>query len=222
MLPATRCRDGLVHPGSDDRTDAELLTQIREGRADAKAQLFVRYRMTVTRVLRGMVGPDPDLEDLVQEVFLRALVAIAHASRPIELHPWLSALAVFTARDQFRRRRRRSVFLLPPADLPELAVSPRDQEGTEAIRGLADVLQQLPEDQSRAFSLRHVMGFELTDVAAACGVSLATIKRRLGAARENVMSLAGARPALRERIEESGWAIGGCANAPCASAARHR
>ena len=62
------------------------------------------------------------------------------------------------------------------------------------------LLDTLPENERLAFSLRFIAEMELTEVAAACGCSLATIKRRL--TRAEAHFLAGARqdPALNERL----------------------
>jgi RNA polymerase sigma-70 factor (ECF subfamily) len=51
------------------------------------------------------------------------------------------------------------------------------------------------------FVLRYVEGFELTECAAAIGVSLATLKRRLGRATESFGARARNEPALLDWIE---------------------
>ena len=51
------------------------------------------------------------------------------------------------------------------------------------------------------FALRHVDGMELTAVAAACGVSLATIKRRLSRAQKTFVRLAAENDALSPWLE---------------------
>ena len=65
------------------------------------------------------------------------------------------------------------------------------------------VLGGLDTDQRIAFALRFIAGMELTEVAASCGVSLATIKRRLSRA-QNIFSAAAVRePALAEWLAKS-------------------
>jgi RNA polymerase sigma-70 factor, ECF subfamily len=63
------------------------------------------------------------------------------------------------------------------------------------------VLDALDTDQRIAFALRFVAGMELTEVAASCGVSLATIKRRLSRAQINFAALAKREPALAEWLK---------------------
>jgi RNA polymerase sigma-70 factor (ECF subfamily) len=70
------------------------------------------------------------------------------------------------------------------------------------------VLGNLDADQRIAFALRFVAGMELTEVAASCGVSLATIKRRLSRAQSTFASSAQREPALVEWLKR-GSAEGG-------------
>jgi RNA polymerase sigma-70 factor (ECF subfamily) len=63
------------------------------------------------------------------------------------------------------------------------------------------VLGGLDTDPRIAFALRFVAGMEPTEVAASCGVSLATIKRRLSRAQSNFASAARREPALAEWLE---------------------
>ena len=59
-------------------------------------------------------------------------------------------------------------------------------------------------DQRIPFALRYVQGLELTAVADACGVSLATVKRRLARAEGRFVIMARRHPALKEWVEEGG------------------
>jgi RNA polymerase sigma-70 factor (ECF subfamily) len=63
------------------------------------------------------------------------------------------------------------------------------------------VLERLPADERVAFALRFIDSMELTQVADACGVSLATIKRRLSRAQQTFQRLAAEHAVLREWLE---------------------
>jgi RNA polymerase sigma-70 factor (ECF subfamily) len=56
----------------------------------------------------------------------------------------------------------------------------------------------LPADERIPFALRFIDGMELTEVARACTVSLATIKRRLSRAEQRFTAFAALEPALAE------------------------
>ena len=56
-------------------------------------------------------------------------------------------------------------------------------------------------DNRIAFTLRYMHEMDLTEVAAATGVSLATVKRRLARAKKQFMALAKEHPELKEWLE---------------------
>lgn len=185
-------------------SDAGLARALRAGQPGAAATLFDRYGKHVERVLLRVLGPDPELEDLVQDVFVAALESIAQLSEPSALKAWLSKIAVFTARSRIRRRQRwRFLRFVPAEDLNDVVSEVPRVEASAALKSTYRVLAQLPADERIAFALRFMEGMDLTEVAAACSVSLATIKRRLSRAQSGFVRLARDCPALSE------WLSGG-------------
>lgn len=182
-------------------TDAALVTALRAGRREGAEALFDRYAGHVQRVLQRVLGPDQDIEDMVQDVFVAAFEAVHRLQDPSALRAWLAQIAVYTARGRIRRRVRwRILTFRPLAELDELQAPHTDGEMSEALRATYRVLGRLPTDERIAFALRFVEGMELTEVAQACDVSLATIKRRLSRARGRFSELAAHEPSLAEWI----------------------
>ena len=180
-------------------SDAGLVVALRAGRRSAKAALFDRYGRHVQRVLSRVLGPDPDIPDLMQDVFVAALESIDRLADPNALRSWLSRIAVFTARGRIRRRVRwRFVRSDCSDDLLEIEAHYASAEVSEALRATYRVLNQLPSDERIAFALRFIDGMELTEAAQACGVSLATIKRRLAKAQIRFVDVAKREPSLHE------------------------
>ena len=71
----------------------------------------------------------------------------------------------------------------------------------DALRRVYRLLEHLPVDERIAFGLRFMDGMGLRETAELCGVSPATIKRRLGRAQARFLAEAARDPLLRERIE---------------------
>ncbi len=206
LLPLRKSQSELPLPESDEL----LVLSLRARHPDAGTQLFDRYAPHVRRVLVRVMGPDTEILDLVHDVFVTALESVNRLIDPKALRAWLTQIAVFTARARIRRRvRGRILRFLPFSELPEPELPPADFEGSEAMQAVYRVLDALDTDQRIAFALRLVAGMELTEVAASCGVSLATIKRRLSRAQTNFSSLAGREPALAEWLKVSVVADGG-------------
>jgi RNA polymerase sigma-70 factor (ECF subfamily) len=100
-------------------------------------------------------------------------------------------ISVRKARKLIARRKRWSfVRNVAPTDLPEQTAATSSAEINEAFRSTYRLMAELPVDDRIAFTLRHVEGMELTAVAQATDVSLATAKRRVARARRRFIQLA--------------------------------
>jgi RNA polymerase sigma-70 factor (ECF subfamily) len=185
--------------------DATLVEALRAGHPQAPTELFDRYGAHVEAVLANVMGLDPDLGDLLHEVFARALAGIFGLKEGERLKAWLTAIAVFTARSVIRARsQRRWLHFLAPERLPQEAGPAVCDEAREAVRCTYQVLERLPADLRIAFALRYVQGMELSEVAATCDVSLSTVKRRLTLAERRFVKLARRHPALQPWVSEGG------------------
>jgi RNA polymerase sigma-70 factor (ECF subfamily) len=170
--------------------------------AAGTAALFARYHEHVRRVLLHELGPDAELADLVQEVFLTAIDSIGRLEDPDALRGWLGSIAVFTARARLRQRTRRRIFqLLPTDELPEVEHAPTPPEVDEALRATYRVLTRMPVEERIVFSLRFIDGMDLPEIARCSEVSLSTIKRRLNKAEARFSAIAGREPALEEWLD---------------------
>lgn len=137
----------------------------------------------VASVALRVLGRPSEVDDLVQDVFLRVLGRLGDLRDPGALRGWL---AVITARLARRRLRTRSWKMWLGVDhdydyaqLADRGASPDDRA---LLRELYRALDRLPVRQRLAWTLRHVEGFELAQVAAACDCSLASAKRWIAAA----------------------------------------
>lgn len=204
-----RLRDERGEPGSDAGSqaqraaeDAALVVGVRARDRNAVAHLFERHGARVRRVLRSVLGPsESEIEDLVHEVFVRALENIGSLERHDRLENWLVGIAVFVARE-FIRRRTRSRFFPLFADVPEPEVNRVPEHVTEAVRDTFSVLDKLPADERIVFSLRFIEGLDLAAVALVCDVSLSTTKRRLRDAETRFRGAARAFSSLAPFLEE--------------------
>ncbi|HET9960598.1 MAG TPA: sigma-70 family RNA polymerase sigma factor [Polyangiaceae bacterium] len=193
-------RSGAVIALHSD-SDAALVRALREREPHAGTALFDRYGMHVRRVLARVLGPDPELGDLLQDVFVSALSSIHTLEDPSALRAWLTRMAVFTARGRIRRRSRwRFLKFVADDELPEPLAPAQDAEGSQALSAVYRVLKCLPADQRIVFALRVFDGMELNAVATACGVSLSTAKRRLARAQTRFMELSRREPVLADWV----------------------
>jgi len=201
VLRLADARQDAPRPAGEDAI--ELARALREGEAWAERALLEQQTAHVERILTRILGGRGDLDDLVQEVFVRAFERVEELREPRALRGWLTAIAVFVAREAIRAgKRRRWLVFLPPEETPELVNATASPEIRAAVRAFYEVVGGLEADARIAFTLRFVEGMELAEVAGACGVSLATIKRRLKSAEAEFAERGRAHEALAGWFEE--------------------
>ncbi|MGC4063792.1 MAG: sigma-70 family RNA polymerase sigma factor [Polyangiaceae bacterium] len=187
------------------RKDDDLIRGLRAGAPWAKAMLFDRFAPMVERLVRRLMGDDrhTDRADVVHDVFVGAFSS-AHALKDAAaLVSWMQSVTVHTAYNTIRQRKARSwLRILPPEELPELPVRAADADAAEAHARTYRVLGRLGVDERIVFVLRFLEGMDLVEVASACGVSLATVKRRLARAEKRFVALASQDPILTTWLDE--------------------
>lgn len=149
--------------------------------------LFRRYAPYVAAIAHRLLGRDEDVDDTIQEVFVAAVRGLHALRDPAAIRGWLARVTVRVARQRLRKRRVR-VFL--GLDEPVVYDSVVDRSASAEQRALLarvySVLDDLPANQRIAWSLRHIEGEPLENVASMSGCSLATAKRRIAAAAQRI------------------------------------
>jgi RNA polymerase sigma-70 factor (ECF subfamily) len=190
----TKAREGakiLVLPAADllKIDDAGLVRAILDGDPRAPRVLWDRHARLVYRILRRSLGQQNDVEDLAQEVFLNLWRRLPTLREPRTLPAFLITITTLTLRHELRRRWvRRCMTLGAKGDIdPDLRVVHPNPEARQAVSRLYAILDRLGSEERIAFVLRFIEGLQLTEVAAALGLSLATAKRRLAHAHARVL-----------------------------------
>jgi len=166
--------------------DAELramLDGLGRGERAAAGRFFDRFEAEVNRIVWSLLGADQDHDDVVSDAF-GAMLTGAHRLRSVTaVRGWVRAVTVNAVRQELRRRRWRRLFAPEEEGLshPDAAVA--DDATRERARRLLRVLARLGTEERLVLTLRHLEGYELTELAEATGVSLATAKRRLARAQ---------------------------------------
>ncbi len=183
--------------------DAALVQALRAGHPGAAAALYDRHAGHVQLTLRSTLGPDDDIPDLLQEVFIRALDQIENLREVDKLSSWLTTIAIFVARAQIRLRARRSwLRLFSPERTRSWQMEQPSSDARRALREVYVLLDRLALEQRLAFVARHVHGMTLAEAAEACETSLATFKRRLARAEKRFLEAARQRPSLAQWLED--------------------
>jgi RNA polymerase sigma-70 factor (ECF subfamily) len=152
------------------------------GERDFLADLSQRYRTVLIRYFERQVRESAEIEDLVQEVFVR----LAHR-RDIAAIERLEGYLFETAASVIRdRARRRAVRQADRHDSYEESVhvvedfsSERVYLGEEALREIVRALQELPERTRTVFVLHRLEELRHAEIARRLGISVSAVEKHV-------------------------------------------
>jgi RNA polymerase sigma-70 factor (ECF subfamily) len=163
----------------DRRTDLELIQEVRDGHRQAYTELMRRYQQRVYWVARRIVGDHAEADDVVQETFVKAYLALGEFRGDSGFYTWLYRIAVNLALNAVRKRQvvtylRESELLnrILPADVdPSSAVE--EEEAASALRRAVD---RLPEKQRAVFVMRYYDEMSYEEIAKILKTSIGGLK----------------------------------------------
>ncbi len=152
-------------------TDTALIAAWRNGDERAAAELVERHARPLARFLAGAGAPETDVDDLVQETFVRAFRSVDRFRGQCQFRTWLLTIGGNVLKDFGRRAARRKVVPLEEG-VRDRAGDPHDHaEARETEELLAAGLQKLPRLQREVFLLRAQQGLEYDEIAGALGTT---------------------------------------------------
>jgi RNA polymerase sigma-70 factor, ECF subfamily len=166
-------------------SDAEALAELARGQIRSLGVLYDRYHHVVYRFVAVATNRADDAEDLVHATFLTAAKAARSFDGRADCRPWLLGIA---ARLVHRRRRTlarfgRAIRELTARQPPSSKDPHRDIIARDQLAAVARALAELNEFNRAALLLAEVEGLTGDEIAAALGVPLGTVWRRLHDAR---------------------------------------
>jgi RNA polymerase sigma-70 factor, ECF subfamily len=165
-----------VQPGLHD-SDATFVRAAQQGDTEAFGQLYRRYARMVHGILLGRVR-HVEVEDLVQEVFLRALPRVRELRDTSRFGSWLAAIARNLAIDYYRRSQTRP-------ERPDDAPDPDEQPAKVSVSSngaaaeILDCIRSLPEAYRETLILRLVEGMTGPEIASKTGLSPGSVRVNL-------------------------------------------
>ena len=194
----------VVRPLIFEADDPALVRALQADHPGAYEVLYRRYAEEVLSVLYRVLGSDTEMDELLNEVFIRAFRNVDAIHDPDKLRSWLTGIAVYVARGTIRKRRRgRWLQFFDPSVLPEVGKVEYMDDARRALSRTYALLEKLSPDDRIVFALRLFDGRELTEIAEIMDVSLATIKRRLRSAMRRFFAMAKNEPELEEWLNHA-------------------
>jgi RNA polymerase sigma-70 factor, ECF subfamily len=167
-------------------TEAELISAARQGDAASFEPLITKYQGRVFATARRYARRESEVEDIVQEVFIKAFQKLDGFRGEAPFEHWLMRLAVRTCYDFLRshQRNRETAFTElsePESDwLDRFVIEPDNaSENAEAARQLIEkVLARLSPPSRLVITLLEIEEKSVKEIADMTGWSVSLVKVR--------------------------------------------
>jgi RNA polymerase sigma-70 factor, ECF subfamily len=163
-------------------TDVDLCMAVMRGDEAAFRLLYRRHTPRLRRVVGRILGPnDDDIEDTLQETWVRAVRRLSRFLGESALSTWLCGIAVRVSGETLRRRHRWRVV----ADAPPDDIAARQTLDTERL-DLETAVAELPERARTVVVLHDIEGFTHEEIARHFGIAVGTSKAQLSRAHQTL------------------------------------
>jgi len=164
-----------------EREDLELIRRMASKDANALDTFYARYNRVAFGLVLRIVGNREDAEDVLTDVFWQvwqqSVRYDASRGRPVA---WLLTIARTRAIDRVRSTGRlQTTELDPQKDPPAAPPEPDPFVRSDTQAAVREALQSLPEQQRIALQMAYFQGMSHTEIAAALGQPLGTVKDRI-------------------------------------------
>jgi RNA polymerase sigma-70 factor (ECF subfamily) len=171
--------------------DTVLVSETVAGDAAAFDELVLRYREKVIRLVASVVGFRSDVEDIVQDIFVKVYLSLGRFRGDASFSTYLYTTAINRCRDELRRGKLRRFFSFDDWFSSDAAQHPHSENGQQvdtderrdAVRA---AMKRLPPDTQMLLYLREIEELSYKELADVFSVEMGTIKSRLARARDRL------------------------------------
>ncbi|MDB6052953.1 MAG: polymerase, sigma-24 subunit, RpoE [Verrucomicrobiales bacterium] len=180
-----------------EKTDSELIAEVLKGNSQSFEPLIVRYQPRVFATARRYARRENEVQDIVQEIFLKAFQKLSSFRGDAPFEHWLMKVAVRTCYDFLRghQRNRESTFTdLSDTEsewLDRFAGEPKNREEdlVAARELLAKIMDGLSADERMIITLLEIEERSIREIAELTGWSLPLVKVRAFRARAQMKKI---------------------------------
>lgn len=180
----------------DRETDRLLVERVQAGDKQAFGLLVTKYQRKLARLVSRMVRDSAEVEDIVQDSFIRAYRALPSFRNESAFYTWLYRIGVNTAKNWLVTHGRRAQLTSTTDDDESEITEPellRNYETPERLlmtkqigNTVNSVVESLPEDLRTALTLREIEGLSYEEIADVMDCPIGTVRSRIFRARDAI------------------------------------
>ena len=186
-------KDKAVVPDCDPDADLALIRRARDGDRGAFDALYHRHVASVWRRVTLLIGPVPEREDLVQQIFLAVFRGLASFRADAAFSTFLYRVVINHCYGHFRRHRRHGATPLDAALVDELVAPGASPEAAAAQRQELEhvlrLLGRLKPKKRIALVLRTVEALPFEEIAELVGARVPAVAQRVKHAQRELAAL---------------------------------
>jgi RNA polymerase sigma-70 factor, ECF subfamily len=192
FLMASRLLAARGRAPASDESDESLVARAVNDDPDAHGELYRRHVDHVWRRLTRLLGPDPDREDLTQQIFFEVFCRLERFRGEARFGTFLHRVTVNKALDQMVRRRRLAQPYAPESFDRFCGAESTPEERTSQRQQLTlafELLEQIKPKKRLAFVLRVIDGLSLEEIAELVDANVPAVAMRVRHAHLELQAL---------------------------------
>ncbi|MBP9540395.1 MAG: RNA polymerase sigma factor RpoE [Vitreoscilla sp.] len=193
--------------------DQELVERAQQGDTKAFEMLVVKYNRRLGRLLSRFIKDEHEVNDVVQESFIKAYRALPNFRGDSAFYTWLYRISINTAKNFLANNNKRPIMASEitngDGEVMDVVEQVADNLTPEAelmnkqiLQTVESAVAKLPEDLRRAITLREMDGLSYEEIAEVMQCPIGTVRSRIFRAREVIA--ADLRPLL-DTSENNRW-----------------
>jgi len=185
-------------PVNPDRAvDQKLVEKAQKGDKKAFGMLVEKYQRRLNRLLSRMVRDQSEIEDIVQDSFIKAYRAINNFRGDSAFYTWLYRIGINTAKNHLVKLGKRPKAMNDveiedienfedAQDLRNLETPESSMMSSQIVTAVNQTIEALPDELKQAISLREMDGLSYEEIADLMNCPIGTVRSRIFRAREAI------------------------------------
>lgn len=172
---------------TNEMSDELIISSILNGHKDLFEKLMKRYNQRLYRVIRGYMKNEEDIQDVMQETYLKAFENLSGFRSDASFSTWLIRIGINEALQKLRKIKRKWSFFSAEKNKNEISpysyienMNPEKRTiQRETRKMIEDAIDHLPVKYRSVYMMREVEGLDIEETARCLGLSQSNVKVRL-------------------------------------------